>query len=95
MLLWKSIVSNKLLKKTNLVLFLNKTDILRAKLESGISFAQYIVSYGDRPNDYDNTSYCASLSPSSLLMCCSTGLRTSAGIRTQPADHRIPSPNQI
>ena len=53
-------MSNKLLKKTNLVLFLNKTDILRAKLEAGISFAQYIVAYGERPNDYDNTSYCAS-----------------------------------
>ena len=59
-LLWKSIVSNKLLKKTNLVLFLNKTDILRAKLKAGIMFSQYIVSYGDRPNDYENTAKCAS-----------------------------------
>ncbi|KAK7683169.1 hypothetical protein QCA50_013842 [Cerrena zonata] len=55
-LLWKSICSNKLLASTNVVLFLNKTDILRAKLQSGIRFADHLVSYGDRPNDYENTS---------------------------------------
>lgn len=59
-LLWKSICSNKLLASTNVVLFLNKTDILRAKLQSGIRFADHLVSYGDRPNDYENTSKCAS-----------------------------------
>ncbi|KAL7284102.1 hypothetical protein ACG7TL_001382 [Trametes sanguinea] len=55
-LLWKSICSNPLLGKTNLILFLNKIDIFRAKLEAGIQFGQYIISYGNRPNDYDNTS---------------------------------------
>ncbi|CDO73698.1 hypothetical protein BN946_scf185015.g26 [Trametes cinnabarina] len=55
-LLWKSICSNPLLGKTELILFLNKTDIFRAKLEAGIQFGQYIISYGNRPNDYDNTS---------------------------------------
>ncbi|KAI0791447.1 guanine nucleotide binding protein, alpha subunit [Irpex lacteus] len=55
-LLWKSIVSNPLLAKTNLVLFLNKIDILKAKLASGIQFGHYIVSYGARPNDFDNAS---------------------------------------
>ncbi|KAI0089485.1 guanine nucleotide binding protein, alpha subunit [Irpex rosettiformis] len=55
-LLWKSIVSNPLLSRTSLVLFLNKIDILKAKLASGIQFGHYIVSYGTRPNDYDNTS---------------------------------------
>ncbi|KAI0342325.1 G-alpha-domain-containing protein [Trametopsis cervina] len=53
-LLWKSIVSNPLLAKTNLVLFLNKIDILKTKLNAGIEFGRYIVSYGSRPNDYDN-----------------------------------------
>ncbi|KAH7922718.1 G-alpha-domain-containing protein [Leucogyrophana mollusca] len=52
-LLWKTIVSNPLLKKTDLVLFLNKCDILRAKLNSGIRLGDYIVSYGSRPNDFD------------------------------------------
>lgn len=55
-MLWKSIVTNPLLARTNLVLFLNKIDILKRKLEAGIRFADHIVSYGDRPNDYDNTS---------------------------------------
>ncbi|KAJ2989855.1 hypothetical protein NUW54_g8654 [Trametes sanguinea] len=55
-LLWKSICSNPLLGKTDLILFLNKIDIFRAKLEAGIQFGQYIISYGNRPNDYDNTS---------------------------------------
>ena len=59
-LLWKSICSNPLLGKTNLILFLNKIDIFRAKLEAGIIFGQYIISYGNRPNDYDNTSACKS-----------------------------------
>ncbi|KAL1941765.1 hypothetical protein VTO73DRAFT_6765 [Trametes versicolor] len=55
-LLWKSICSNPLLGKTNLILFLNKIDIFRAKLRAGIQFGQYIISYGNRPNDYENTS---------------------------------------
>ena len=57
-LLWKSICSNALLGKTNLILFLNKIDIFAAKLRAGIRFGQYIISYGARPNDYDSTSAC-------------------------------------
>ncbi len=57
-LLWKSICSNPLLGKTNFILFLNKIDIFRAKLDAGILFGQYIISYGNRPNDYDSTSSC-------------------------------------
>lgn len=55
-LLWKSIVSNQLLAKTSVVLFLNKIDILKQKLAAGIQLSDYIVSYGNRPNDYQNTS---------------------------------------
>jgi guanine nucleotide-binding protein subunit alpha len=57
-LLWKSIVQNPLLKATNLVLFLNKCDILKAKLASGIKLSEYIVSYGSRPNDFESASHC-------------------------------------
>jgi len=53
--LWTSIASNKLLGNTNLILFLNKVDILRAKLEAGIQLKDYVTSYGDRPNDLDST----------------------------------------
>ncbi|EIW81317.1 G-alpha-domain-containing protein [Coniophora puteana RWD-64-598 SS2] len=55
-LLWKAIVSNPLLKKTDLVLFLNKCDILKAKLKAGIKLGDYIVSYGTRPNDFESAS---------------------------------------
>lgn len=53
--LWTMIVSNPLLKHTNLILFLNKIDILRTKLASGIKLRDHVVSYGDRPNDVDST----------------------------------------
>lgn len=54
--LWTSIVSNKLLSKTTLILFLNKIDILKAKLASGIKLVDYVISYGKRPNDFQHTS---------------------------------------
>ncbi|KAF9447682.1 G-alpha-domain-containing protein [Macrolepiota fuliginosa MF-IS2] len=54
--LWKEIISNELLRNTNIILFLNKIDIFQAKLEAGIRFADYVTSYGDRPNDFENTS---------------------------------------
>jgi hypothetical protein len=43
---------------TTLILFLNKIDILKAKLVSGIKLADYVVSYGDRPNDFEHVSAC-------------------------------------
>ncbi|KAJ7782839.1 guanine nucleotide-binding protein alpha-4 subunit [Mycena metata] len=55
-LLWKTIVSSPLLKDTSLILFLNKCDILKAKLASGQKFAEYVVSYGERPNDFEHAS---------------------------------------
>ncbi|KIK70160.1 hypothetical protein GYMLUDRAFT_34639 [Collybiopsis luxurians FD-317 M1] len=54
-LLWTSIVSNKILQHTDLILFLNKCDLMTAKLASGIKLKDYVVSYGNRPNDFDNT----------------------------------------
>ncbi|KAI9062249.1 G-alpha-domain-containing protein [Trametes sanguinea] len=50
-LLWKEVCSNKLLAKVDLVLFLNKCDILASKLKSGIRLAKYVRSFGDRPNE--------------------------------------------
>ncbi|TFK49602.1 G-protein alpha subunit [Heliocybe sulcata] len=51
--LFTQICSNPLLKKVHLVLFLNKTDVLQAKLASGLRVSKYITSYGDRPNEYE------------------------------------------
>ncbi|KAI0056631.1 G-alpha-domain-containing protein [Artomyces pyxidatus] len=55
-LLWKTVCSNKLLARVDLVLFLNKCDILGRKLESGIQLGRYVRSYGDRANDVDTAS---------------------------------------
>ncbi|KAI5119428.1 hypothetical protein M0805_009879 [Coniferiporia weirii] len=51
--LFTMICSNELLKKVHLVLFLNKTDILKQKLAAGVSVKRYIPSYGDRANTYE------------------------------------------
>jgi len=50
-LLWRAVVSSKLLKHTTLVLFLNKCDLLRRKLQSGVRVKEFLPSYGERPND--------------------------------------------
>ncbi|KAH9477521.1 Guanine nucleotide-binding protein alpha-4 subunit [Psilocybe cubensis] len=55
-LLWKDVCSSKILANVDLVLFLNKCDILEKKLNSGIKLAKYVRSYGDRPNDLDSVS---------------------------------------
>ncbi|KAI0290994.1 G-protein alpha subunit-domain-containing protein [Russula brevipes] len=55
-LLWKGICQNKLLATVDLVLFLNKCDILQRKLESGIRLSRYVKSYDDRVNDVDTAS---------------------------------------
>ncbi|KAJ7090886.1 guanine nucleotide binding protein, alpha subunit [Mycena belliarum] len=47
-----SICTNKLLKNVQLILLLNKTDILRKKLEAGVQIRQYITSYDNRPNNF-------------------------------------------
>lgn len=67
MLLWKSICSNKLLARVDLVLFLNKCDILAAKLSSGVRLAKYVKSFGERPNDAETVEKCESVLSSCLL----------------------------
>lgn len=58
-MLWKAVVSSKLLAKTSIVLFLNKCDLLGQKLLSGVKVRDYVHSYGDRPNDVENATRCA------------------------------------
>lgn len=62
-LLWKSVCNNKLLAGVELVLFLNKCDLLEAKLKSGIRLAKYVRSFGDRSNDLDTVTKCTCLRP--------------------------------
>ncbi|KAH7925987.1 G-alpha-domain-containing protein [Leucogyrophana mollusca] len=49
--LWKEVCSNPLLARANIILFLNKMDILETTLAAGIRVAEYVPSYGDAPND--------------------------------------------
>ncbi|KAJ6559858.1 guanine nucleotide binding protein, alpha subunit [Mycena capillaripes] len=51
LLLWRAIVASKLLKKTTLVVFLNKCDLLKRKLQSGIQVNKYMISFGKRENE--------------------------------------------
>ncbi|KAL5497750.1 hypothetical protein ACEPAH_2681 [Sanghuangporus vaninii] len=51
MQLWKLVCSNKLLARAELVLFLNKVDLLERKLASGVRFGEYVRSYRDGENE--------------------------------------------
>ncbi|EKM61839.1 uncharacterized protein PHACADRAFT_248710, partial [Phanerochaete carnosa HHB-10118-sp] len=51
--LWRSVVSNKMLANVSIILFLNKCDLLRKKIERGVKLRDYMITYRDRPNDYD------------------------------------------
>ncbi|KAJ6557511.1 G-alpha-domain-containing protein [Mycena capillaripes] len=51
MLLWNTIVTSPLLKKTTLIIFLNKCDLLKRKLQSGVRVNKYLVSFGNRENE--------------------------------------------
>ena len=66
-LLWKEVCSNKLLAKVDLVLFLNKCDILELKLKSGVRLQKYVRSFGDRANDPEVAQKCGYMRVSSAL----------------------------
>ncbi|KAH9924391.1 guanine nucleotide binding protein, alpha subunit [Fomitopsis serialis] len=51
LLIWKAVCSSPLLAKVQLILFLNKCDLLEKKLQRGVQISQYVTSYGNRPNE--------------------------------------------
>ncbi|KAI0296518.1 G-alpha-domain-containing protein [Multifurca ochricompacta] len=53
---WTTICKSKLLTKVQLILFLNKCDILERKLVRGVPLRRYIPTYGDRANDMPTAS---------------------------------------
>lgn len=57
-LLWKAVCSSKLLAKTQLVLFLNKCDLLDKKLRAGVQVKDYVPSFGDRSNTLGTVAKC-------------------------------------
>ncbi|KAI0694499.1 guanine nucleotide binding protein, alpha subunit [Cytidiella melzeri] len=50
-LLWQAICKSELLKRSIIILFMNKCDILTRKLEAGIKVNKYMTSYGARANE--------------------------------------------
>lgn len=58
-LLWKAICQNGLLARTQLVLFLNKCDLLEKKLPSGVMVRHFVPSFGDRSNTLPTVAKCA------------------------------------
>lgn len=57
-LLWRTVCSSKLLAKTQIILFLNKCDLLQAKLKRGVMVKDHIPSYGNRSNDAISVTKC-------------------------------------
>lgn len=56
--LWRLVCASKLLARTQIILFLNKCDLLDQKLKSGTRVRDYVRSFGDRSNDVDTVSKC-------------------------------------
>ncbi|KAF5366156.1 hypothetical protein D9758_005771 [Tetrapyrgos nigripes] len=54
--IWRTICANKLLANVDLILLLNKIDILDKQLKKGVQFAKYVTSYKDRPNKTEDVS---------------------------------------
>ena len=59
-LLWRMVCSSKILAKTQIILFLNKCDLLQHKLKRGVMVKDHIPSYGERNNDAVAVTKCES-----------------------------------
>lgn len=57
--LWSCICETPLLANTQLILFLNKCDLLQRKLNRGVKVVDYLSSYGKRSNDPKSVIKCA------------------------------------
>lgn len=44
--------------QVELILFLNKCDMLARKLEAGVRLSKYVRSFGERSNDVETASQC-------------------------------------
>jgi guanine nucleotide-binding protein subunit alpha len=57
-MLWQTLCSLQILVKTQIILFLNKCDLLEQKLRAGIKVRTHVPSFGDRSNDVDTVKKC-------------------------------------
>ncbi|CAE6482892.1 unnamed protein product [Rhizoctonia solani] len=56
--MWRELCNTTILHKIPVLLFLNKIDLLEKKLHEGVKLSKYLVSYGDRPNDFKSVLQC-------------------------------------
>ena len=56
--LWQTLCSLQMLTKTQIILFLNKCDLLEQKLRSGVQVRTHVPSFGDRSNDVETVKKC-------------------------------------
>lgn len=57
--MWRGICGNKVLARVQLVLFMNKFDRLKRRLQSGdVLVKDHVQSFGNRSNDYKTVSNC-------------------------------------
>jgi hypothetical protein len=57
-MLWQTLCSLQILAKTQIILFLNKCDLLEKKLRAGVKVRTHVPSFGDRSNDVDTVKKC-------------------------------------
>jgi hypothetical protein len=57
-MLWQTLCSLRTLAKTQIILFLNKCDLLEQKLRAGVKVRTHVPSFGDRSNDVDTVKKC-------------------------------------
>jgi guanine nucleotide-binding protein subunit alpha len=57
-MLWQTLCSLQILAKTQIILFLNKCDLLEQKLRAGVKVRTHVPSFGDRSNDVDTVKKC-------------------------------------
>ncbi|KAF8577131.1 G-alpha-domain-containing protein [Ramaria rubella] len=51
--LWRTLCRSPLLSRVQLVLFLNKVDLLSRKIATGVQIARHVTSFGSRSNDVE------------------------------------------
>ena len=68
--LWKQVTSNKVLAGTQIVLFLNKYDLLAKKLKRGVKVRDYIASYAGRENTPEAAVKCTCPLPAVSHVVC-------------------------
>ncbi|KAF9649287.1 hypothetical protein BDM02DRAFT_3114060, partial [Thelephora ganbajun] len=49
--LWRTICNSKILAGVTFIVIFNKQDLLAKKIEAGVRFENFVISYKDKPND--------------------------------------------